>query len=196
MQVMLDHRCSLRAIARKLQRSASTISREFARSGGAVTDPLAAPSAGRPRTACGYRCAKAHQRAQRLARKARVARKMVHGNALWTRVIDALRGGFSPEQASGTLERMPDAVQISHETIYTALYGMPRGELRRQILELPPRGYKSRRSRSAGTDRRGLMPGATSIRSAPTTSTRAWCQATGRAISSRVRETSRRSGPW
>ena len=43
-QVMLDHRCSLRAIARKLRRSASTISRELARSGGAVTDPLAVPS--------------------------------------------------------------------------------------------------------------------------------------------------------
>jgi IS30 family transposase len=167
MQVMLDHRCSLRAIARKLQRSASTISRELARSGGAVTDPLAAPSPGRPRTACGYRCAKAHQRAQRLARKARVARKMVHGNALWTRVIDALRGGLSPEQASGILQRMPDAVHISHETIYTALYAMPRGELRRQILELLPRGHKSRRPRGAGTDRRGLIPGAISIDDRP-----------------------------
>jgi IS30 family transposase len=167
MQVLLDHRCSLRAIARKLQRSASTISRELARSGGAVTDPLAAPSPGRPRTACGYRCAKAHQRAQRLARKARVARKMVHGNAPWTRVIDALRGGLSPEQASGILQRMPDAVHISHKTIYTALYAMPRGELRRQILELLPRGHKSRRPRGAGTDRRGLMPGAISIAERP-----------------------------
>jgi IS30 family transposase len=96
MQVMLDHGCSLRAIARKLCRSASTISRELARSGGAVTDPLAPRSPGRPRTACGYRCAKAQQRAQRLDRKARVACKMVHGNALWTRVIDALRRGLSP----------------------------------------------------------------------------------------------------
>jgi IS30 family transposase len=168
MQVMLDHSCSLRAIARKLRRSASTISRELVRGGGAVTEPLAAPSPGRPRTACGYRCAKAHQRAQRLARKARVACKMVAGNALWTRVIDALRGGLSPEQASGILQRMPDAARISHETIYTALYAMPRGELRRQILELLPRGHKSRRPRSAGTDRRGLMPGATSIDERPT----------------------------
>jgi IS30 family transposase len=31
MQVMLDHDCSLRAIARKLSRNASTISRELAR---------------------------------------------------------------------------------------------------------------------------------------------------------------------
>jgi IS30 family transposase len=166
-QVMLDHRCSLRAIARKLRRSASTISRELARSGGTAADASGAPGSGRPRTACGYRCAKAHHRAQRLARKARVACKMVHGKALWTRVIDALRGGLSPEQASGILQRMPDASRISHETIYTALYAMPRGELRRQILELLPRGHKSRRPRSAGTDRRGLIPGATSIEERP-----------------------------
>ena len=167
-QVMLDHGCSLRTIARKLCRSTSTISRELARSGAAVAEASGVPAPGRPRTACGYRCAKAHQRAQRLARKARVTRKMVHGNALWTRVIETLRGGLSPEQASGILQRMPDAVHISHETIYTALYAMPRGELRRQILELLPRGHKSRRPRSAGTDRRGLMPGATSIDERPT----------------------------
>lgn len=62
---------------------------------------------------------------------------------------------------------MPGAVHISHETIYTALYAMPRGELRRQILELLPRGHKSWRPRSAGTDRRGLMPRATSIEERP-----------------------------
>lgn len=66
-------------------------------------DALVVPSPGRPRRACGYRCAKAQQRAQRLARKARVARKMLQGNGLWARVIDALRGGLSPEQASGIL---------------------------------------------------------------------------------------------
>jgi IS30 family transposase len=102
-----------------------------------------------------------------LASKARVAFKMVQGNALWTRVIDALRGGLSPEQASGMLQRMPDAVRISHETIYTALYVMPRNKLCRQILELLPRGHKSRRPRSAGTDRCGLMPRATSIDERP-----------------------------
>jgi IS30 family transposase len=31
---------------------------------------------------------------------------------------------------------MPDELRIRHETIYTALYAMPRGELRRQILEV------------------------------------------------------------
>jgi IS30 family transposase len=93
---------------------------------------------------------------------------MVHGNPLCDRVIETLRTGLSPEQASGKLQRMPNAARISHETIYTALYAMPRGELGRQILELLPRSHKSRRPRSAGTDRRGLMPGATSIDERPT----------------------------
>ena len=111
----------------------------------------------------GYRCAGAQRRAQVLRSKARVQRKMVCGNAVWNRVIDALRTGLSPEQASGILLRMPDPVRISHESIYTALYAMPRGELRTQLLSLLPRGHKTRRRRSAGSDRRGLIPGATSI---------------------------------
>jgi len=92
-----------------------------------------------------------------------VTRKMLQGSGLWDRVIDAPRGGLSPEQASGTLQRMPDALHISHETIKTALYAMPRGELRRRGLKLLRRGHKSRRPRSVGTNRRSLMPGATSI---------------------------------
>jgi IS30 family transposase len=82
-------------------------------------------------------------------------------------VLESLRGGLSPERASGILQRMPDPVRISHETIYTALYAMPRGELRAQILALLPRAHKTRRPRSAGTDRRGLIPGAVSIDERP-----------------------------
>lgn len=92
---------------------------------------------------------------------------MVAGNILWERVLKSLRGGLSPEQASGILRRTPDPVRISHESIYTALYAMPRGELRAQILALLPRGHKSRRPRSAGTDRRGLIPGDTRIDERP-----------------------------
>jgi len=50
-----------------------------------------------------------------------MARLMLQGNGLWARVIDTLRGGLSPEQASGTRQRMPDALHISQETIYSAL---------------------------------------------------------------------------
>ncbi len=72
-----------------------------------------------------------------------------------------------PEQASGILGTMSDPMRISHEAIYTALYAMPRGELRAAILALLPRGHKTRRPRSSGTDRRGLIPGAISIDERP-----------------------------
>ena len=166
-QVWLEHKLSLRAIARKLRRAPSTITREFLRNKGRTPEPGAAPAPGRPPIAGGYRCAHSHQRAQRLACKPRVPRKMVYDNAVWNRVLESLRSGLSPEQASGILQRMPDPVRISHETIYTALYAMPRGELRTQVLALLPRGHKTRRPRSGGTDRRGLIPGAVSIDERP-----------------------------
>lgn len=102
-----------------------------------------------------------------MACKPRVPRKMVKGNATWLRVLQTLRGGLSPEQTSAILTRMPEPIRISHETIYTALYAMPRGELRAEVLALLPRGHKTRRPRSAGTDRRGLIPGAISIDERP-----------------------------
>jgi IS30 family transposase len=45
---------------------------------------------------------------------------------------------------------MADPVRLSHETIYTALYAMPRGELRAQVMTLLRRRRMSRRSRSRG----------------------------------------------
>jgi len=167
MQVWLEHGVSLRAIASHLKRAPSTITRELSRNTTAPPVASTTPAPGRPRTARAYCCAQAHQRANRLASKPRVARKMLQGNALWERVLESLRGGLSPEQASGILARMPDPVRISHESIYTALYAMPRGQLRAEILALLPRGHKTRRPRSAGTDRRGLIPGAVSIDERP-----------------------------
>jgi len=122
---------------------------------------------------------------------------MIQGNALWDRVLEALRGGLSPEQASGILSRMDAPAQISHETIYSALYAMPRGELRAEVIALLPRGRKTRRPRSAGTDRRGLIPHATSIEERPIeVAERLGSPVTGRATSSRAPETSLRSVRW
>lgn len=44
---------------------------------------------------------------------------------------------------------------------------MPRGEWRAQVISLLPRGHKTRRPRSAGTDRRDLIVGSTSIDERP-----------------------------
>jgi len=89
-----------------------------------------------PRIAGGYRALLADRGARHLAARARVPRPLVPGNALWTLVLEPLRRRLSPEQISCTLARMPDPVRLSHETIYKALYPMPRGELRTQVLDL------------------------------------------------------------
>ena len=62
---------------------------------------------------------------------------------------------------------MPEAIRISHETIYTAIYAMPRGELRTEVIGLLSKSHKTRRPRARGEDRRGLIPNMTSIDERP-----------------------------
>jgi IS30 family transposase len=82
-----------------------------------------------------------------LAARPRVLRKLVAGNPLWITVVDHLRQGLSPAQIASTLARMPDPVRLSYETIYTALYTMPRGHLRSSLLGLMRRRHRARRPR-------------------------------------------------
>ena len=115
-----------------LQRARSTVTREMARNGW-VPEPLVVLR-GRPRVAGGYRAVAAQQRACTLSAKPRVVRKLVVGSALFEQVVGHLRQGLSPEQIACTLGRMDEPVRLSHETIYTTLYTMPRGHLRARIL--------------------------------------------------------------
>lgn len=70
-----------------------------------------------------------------------MVRKLVVGSALFGLVVAHLRRGLSPEQIAFTLSRMDTPVRLSHETIYTALYAMPRGQLRARILSSSPVQY-------------------------------------------------------
>jgi IS30 family transposase len=56
---------------------------------------------------------------------------------------------------------------VSHETIYTAIYAQPRGELRRQLIACLRHGHSTRMSRKRGTDRRGQIPDMVSIHVRP-----------------------------
>lgn len=58
-------------------------------------------------------------------------------------------------------------LQVSHETIYTALYAMPRGALRTELIACLRQARKSRRPRARGEDRRGTIPNMTSIHLRP-----------------------------
>jgi IS30 family transposase len=139
---------SLRAIARKLKRAPSTISRDVRRMG-----PYR-PGYDAPRAFFGalYR--------RSISRQG--TRKLIPGSPLFSHVASQLREGWSPLQIAGRLRRMEPQISpgtaplgtVCHETIYTALYALPRGELRRELLAHLRQGRQSRRPRSRGTDRR------------------------------------------
>jgi IS30 family transposase len=148
------------SIADGLGRSRSTIVRELRRNGWV-------PGL-KKLLASGYLAPKAERRARRLRASPPVGRRLQPGTLLWTLVLDHLREGLSPKQIKRTLARMPDPVRLSHETIYTSLYAMPRGELRSVVLDLLRHGHKARRSRSAKKDRRNLaIPNMTLIDQRP-----------------------------
>ena len=72
-----------------------------------------------------------------------------------------LRDQHSPEQIAGILRRMhpkQPLLQVSHETIYSALYAMPRGALRSELVACLRQARKSRRPRARGEDRRRTIP--------------------------------------
>jgi IS30 family transposase len=58
-------------------------------------------------------------------------------------------------------------LQDSHETIYTAIYVMPRGELRTAVIGWLRSGHTKRRPRSRGEDRRGKIPDMVNIHDRP-----------------------------
>ena len=73
-QLALERGCTLRAIARSVQRAPSTISRELARN--AWIRPPKHHRRGRPRLAGGYRAVPAQERAVLLAQTPRVSRRL------------------------------------------------------------------------------------------------------------------------
>ncbi len=156
------------AIAKALNRSASTLSRELRRNGWARPQTPRGP--GRPPVAGGYRAEAAHKRAQACTATPRVERRLRPGTALWKHVRRYLKAGYSPEQIAGTLALVHSetpSLQVSHETIYTAIYAMPRGELRTEVIGWLRFGHAKRRPRARGEDRRGKIPDMVSIHERP-----------------------------
>jgi IS30 family transposase len=155
-QVQLSMGWRPAAIAAGLQRARSTITREMARNG--WQPPDSGRRRGRLPIAGGYYARSAHRRAQLLHAKARVLRKLARFAPLWPLVLEHLGRGLSPEQIAFTLARMAEPVRLSHETIYTALYAMPRGHLRARVLTLLRRSHKQRRARTARAARPFVEP--------------------------------------
>lgn len=96
--------------------------------------------------------------------------KLKTGSLLLNRVCALMAGSWSPEQIAGRLRRMnPDdpSLHVSHETIYCAIYALPRGELRSELIAQLRFAHKARMPRTRGQDRRGTLPNMTSIHQRP-----------------------------
>lgn len=167
----MKHRdCSIREIARVLKRSPSTICRELHRNGWQSQTEQCAM--GRPRIAGGYDAQRAGKRARRVRRAAWPTRKLERHGPLWAEVRQLLVLKLSPEQIAAKLrQRHPGQPQLqaSHETIYTAIYAMPKGDLRRELTVLLRQGRAARRPPSPGPSqgRRGSLSDIVSIHVRP-----------------------------
>src|SRR5438445_2054916 len=146
---------SMRAMARVLCRPASTISREIRRNSCA---------------ALGYTSDTARTLHAQRRCAARPAAKLNVDSVAWSVVLTLLDWKWSPQQIAAPLKRVfPNEPErhVSHETIYTAIYAQPRGELRRQLVACLRQGRSTRMPRSRGNDRRGQIPEMVSIHVRP-----------------------------
>jgi IS30 family transposase len=124
---------SLRAIARRLDRPPSTISREVATNGG------------RRR----YRACPADKAAVQRARRPKRS-KLASCDRLRAVVEAKLKLRWSPAQISGWLvEEFADdpEMRVSHETIYLSLFVQSRGALRKELTRYLRSGHTTRRPR-------------------------------------------------
>jgi IS30 family transposase len=132
---------SARAIARALGRSHTTVAREINRCGGR----------------CRYRAHAADREAWRRSRRPR-ATKLELCPELRRLVQERLSEDHSPEQIAGWLRlSYPDneAMHVSHETIYRALYVQARGTLKRELTRHLRRGRTRRYARAQSSKRQG-----------------------------------------
>jgi len=138
----LKVRLSLRYIARQLQRSASTISREVKRNGGADR----------------YRAVPSDQAAWDRAHRPKLC-KLACNSPLCRTISRKLQLNWSPEQIAGWLKRaypQEEYNQVSHETIYRSLFVQARGVLKKELVKQLRSKRTMRRSKHAtekGVDR-------------------------------------------
>jgi IS30 family transposase len=133
---------SLRSIARRLERSCSTVSREVKANGGRED----------------YRIWPAHMRARAFARRPKVAK--LDDPALCAKVTTWLEEFWSPQEIARRLRlEFPndETMHVSHETIYQSLFVQGRGELRRELARCLRSGRTVRRSQDR-TEKRGKIP--------------------------------------
>lgn len=124
---------SVRVIARSLDRSPSTVSREINRNGGRE----------------GYRANEAGRVAWDRAHRPKTC-KLVNHRGLARIVARQLKKRWSPVQIAGWLKHTypnDESFYVSHETIYRSLFIQARGALKKELLQHLRRTRVMRRSR-------------------------------------------------
>jgi len=136
---MLSQKCSFREIAKSLGRNVSTISREI-RSG-----------------CCNkytYRAVKAQNRARRNASKRKFGKHRLNDNPeLWAYIRQRLKMRWSPRQIAEELKKdypLDMTMQISPESIYTYIYVLPRGSLKKELVACLRQNHKRRYKQRRG----------------------------------------------
>lgn len=132
-RVALSAKMSLRAIARMLNRSPSTISREVARNRGRRY----------------YKAVDADNRAKRMAKRPKLG-VLEFNSELKQVVISKLELKWSPEQISGWLRvehSRRKSMQVSHETIYKSIYIRSKGIIHHSFTQYLRRKRPMRHSR-------------------------------------------------
>lgn len=152
---MLVQQYSCSAIARVLQKHRSAITREVA-SGVYYTGKYSAVRSQR----------KALKRAS-----SRHHKRKLDNPVLWKFVREKLTLRWSPEQIAQELKEYypkQPSMQVSHESIYSYIYLLPKGSLKKELIRSLRQHKKKRKSRpQASNERRGSIPNMISIEERP-----------------------------
>lgn len=142
-------------IAKRLNRSVSTISREV-------------------HTHCRYtrcyRAVRSHDQAVVVRHRQKQVKQLDRHPLLQAYVFSRLCGGWSPQQIADRLKiEYPDSMvmRISHESIYTYIYCLPRGSLRKELIRCLRQERNLRNQRNKSHSRRGAIQDAISIHERP-----------------------------
>ena len=148
---------TIRAIAREMNRSPSTISREIKRNSGKS----------------GYRAFSANQRAKTSAASRRKGKsRIAQQEQLRRYVLEKLREEWSPDEISKRIKMdyaRDMTMQVSHEAIYQYIYVLPRGELKQTLIKALRQEHKYRRTQKSGEkeEKRGKIANMLSIEERP-----------------------------
>lgn len=146
---------TLTTIANRLHRPVSTVSREVHK---------------RCRYTRCYRAVRSQQQAVQLRHRQKQMKNLDRNPLLQAYVFSRLRLGWSPQQIADRLKaEYPDCMvmRISHESIYTYIYCLPRGSLRKELIQCLRQERNLRNQRNKAHSRKGAIQDAISIAERP-----------------------------